>query len=146
MLRYTKWEDWSWIITKGVQCLEIIKNNTSLFKDTRHYWWWSKTSLLPLSVSQHMHKITNLWKFELNRSSISCEIIMKENPALSHFVCAFRCSISRPQNHPILRSRNQIRGKLLISQKLYVTSEGAVSHNVLYYQQLHYSLPSEVLC
>ena len=26
--------------------------------------------------------------------------------------------------------------KLLLSQKLYVTSEGAVSHNVLYYQQL----------
>ena len=33
-------------------------------------------------------------------------------------------------------SRNQIRGKLLLSQKLYATSEGAVSHNVLYYQPL----------
>ena len=26
--------------------------------------------------------------------------------------------------------------KLPLSQKLYVTSEGAVSHNILYYQQL----------
>ena len=34
-----------------------------------------------------------------------------------------------------LRSRNEIRGKLLHSRKL-PTSEGAVAHTVLYYQPL----------
>ena len=32
--------------------------------------------------------------------------------------------------------RNQIRGKLLLSRKNIVTSEGAVAHNGLYYQPL----------
>ena len=41
----------------------------------------------------------------------------------------FGCLISRPQNL-ILRSQNNS------FLKNYVTSEGAVSHNVLYYQPL----------
>ena len=49
-------------------------------------------------------------------------------------LCAFRRLISRPRNL-ILRSRNQIHRKVLLPQKL-ITSEGAVSHNVFYYQQL----------
>ena len=52
-------------------------------------------------------------------------------------LCAFRCLISGPQNL-ILRSRNRIQifeCKLHLSRKNYVISEGAVSHNVLYYQQ-----------
>ena len=47
---------------------------------------------------------------------------------------AFRCLISRPQNL-ILRSWNQIRGKYFFFEN-YNTSEGAVSHNVLYYQSI----------
>ena len=51
-------------------------------------------------------------------------------------MCAFRCLVSRPQILS-LRPRNQIRGKLLLSKKKNpVTSEGAVSHNVLQYQPL----------
>ena len=38
-----------------------------------------------LGVSQHVHKITTLWKFQLNRSS-SWEITMKEKTPLSHEV------------------------------------------------------------
>ena len=34
-----------------------------------------------VGVSQHMHKITNLWTFELNRIR-ACEIIMKEKNTL----------------------------------------------------------------
>ena len=44
-----------------------------------------------------------------------------------------------PLSHEVLnlRSQNQIHGKLLLSNlENYVTSQGAVSHNVLYYQQL----------
>ena len=52
-----------------------------------------------VGVSQHMHKITNLWKFELNRSSNLREL------------CAFRWLISRPQVLN-LRSRNQISGEI----------------------------------
>ena len=62
---------------------------------------------------------------------------MKEKTLLYHTeLCAFRCLISRPQVLN-LRSRNQIRGKLLISRKLpHFRVEGAVSQNVLYYQPL----------
>ena len=59
---------------------------------------------------------------------------MEEKTPLSHKLCAFRCLNSRPQ----LRSRIQfnilVRNYFFL--KNYVTSEGAVSHNVLYYQQL----------
>ena len=40
----------------------------------------------PLGVSQHMHKITNLWKFERR----SCEITMTEKTLLSHEVVCFQ--------------------------------------------------------
>ena len=61
---------------------------------------------------------------------------MKEKIPCHTKLCAFRCLIPRPQNQ-ILRSGNQIRcGKLLLSRKLFSTSEGDVSHNVLYLQPL----------
>ena len=58
---------------------------------------------------------------------------MKEKYPCHTKLCAFRCLISGPQILN-LRSRNGIRGKLLLSQKLRF--EGAVSHSVLYYQPL----------
>ena len=73
-----------------------------------------------LSVSHHMHKTTNLWKFELNWSSkLRDNNERKEHPCHTK-LCAFRCLISRPQ---ILNLRSR--------------TEGAVSYNVLYYQPLH---------
>ena len=62
---------------------------------------------------------------------------MKEKKHPCHTkLCAFRWLISRPQVLN-LRSRNQIQGKLLFVVENYVTSEGAVSHSVLYHQPLH---------
>ena len=86
-----------------------------------------------LGVSQHMHKHT-CENFSLICRR-SCEIIMKEKTPLSHKLCTFRCLILRPQILN-LRSENQIRGKLFFFLENYVTSEGAVSHNVLYHQPL----------
>ena len=88
-----------------------------------------------VGVSQHMHKITNLYKYQINRSShLEDNNERKKHPCHTK-LCAFRWLISKPQVLN-LRSRNQIRGKLLLSRKLYGTSEGAVSHNVLYHQPL----------
>ena len=70
-----------------------------------------------LAVPEYMHKITNLWKFELNRSSkLRDNNERKQHPCYTK-LCAFKCLISRPQILN-LRSRNQIRGKLLLSRKL----------------------------
>ena len=80
-----------------------------------------------LCVSQPMHTITNLCKFEPDWSS--------EKKNCHTKMCAFRCLIWRPQILN-LRSRNQISEKILLSWKLDFTSKGAVSHNVLYHQPL----------
>ena len=65
-----------------------------------------------------MHKITNLWKFELNWSSKLRDNNERKKKHPCHTkLCAFRWLISRPQ-FLNLRSRNQIRGKLLFSRKL----------------------------
>ena len=70
-----------------------------------------------LCVSQHVHKITYLWKFELNWSSKLLDIPMKEKTPLSHEVVCFQMLVF-PTSNLILRSRNPIRGKLLLSRKL----------------------------
>ena len=59
---------------------------------------------------------------------------MKEKHPCHTKLCAFRCLISKPQILN-LRSQNQIRGKLLFLEN-YVTSEVAISQNVLYYQPI----------
>ena len=75
-----------------------------------------------------MHKIKNLWKFELNIDHRSCEITMKEKlPLYCHTkLYAFRCLISRPQ----------IRGKLLLSRKPRHFRGSRFSQCFIYYQQL----------
>ena len=82
-----------------------------------------------------MHRIINLRKCELFGYR-TCEIIVKEQKHPCHIkLYAFRLFISRTQVLN-LRSRNEIRGKLLLSRKLWQFREGAVSHNVLYHQPL----------
>ena len=54
--------------------------------------------LVSLSVSQHMLKITNLWKFELNWSSKLRENNRRRKNPCRTKLWAFRCLISRPQN------------------------------------------------
>ena len=71
-----------------------------------------------VGVSKHMHKITNLWKFELNLSSNLRDNNERKKHPCHTKLCAFRWLISIPQVlNP--RSRNQIRGKSLLSRKLH---------------------------
>ena len=58
-------------------------------KDSGHYWQLSKTSLPTWCISTYMHKITNLWKFELNRSSKLRDNNERKN-TLSHEVVCFQ--------------------------------------------------------
>ena len=90
----------------------IYQNN--VFKDTRHFWFLSKTSLVTWCISTYAqnNKLENL-------SSIghrSRNILMKGKTPLSHHshrkFRAFRCLISRP------RVLNQVCGNLLLSRKL----------------------------
>ena len=98
-----------------------------------------------LGVSQHMHKITNLWKFELDWSSELRDNYERKKHPCHTKLCAFRCLISRPQILN-LRSRNQIRGKLLLSRKLRHFRGSRFSQCFILSTSPHYSLPSEVLC
>ena len=87
-----------------------------------------------LGVSQHLYKITNLWKFELSWSSKLRENNGKKKNLVAQVLC-FQMLAFETQ----LRYRIQIKyfSEKLLFLKNYVTnSEGAVSHNVLYYQQL----------
>ena len=59
------------------------------------------------------------------------------------FPFAFRCLISRPQILK-LRSRNPIRGKLLLSRKLLHFRWGRFSQCLILSTSSHYSLPSKV--
>ena len=56
---------------------------------------------------------------------------------------AFRCLISRPHAWGLEIKPNILLRKYFFL-KNYFTSEGAISHIVLYYQQLSIALPSEV--
>ena len=102
--------------------------------------------VLSPGVSQHMHKITNLYKFELDWSSELRDITMKEEKHPCHTkLCAFRCLISRPQILN-LRSQNQIRGKLLLSRKLRYFRGSHFLQCFILSTSPHYLLPSKVLC
>ena len=97
-------------------------------------------TVFSLGVSQHMHKITNLWKFELN-SHRSCEIIIGE---MSHKVVCFQLldfGASKSNSEVSNPNSNNISVKNYFFLEKYVTSEEAhnVSHKVLYYQQLSYA-------
>ena len=50
-----------------------------------------------VSVSQHMHKTTNLWKFELNRSSNLRDNNERKKHPCHTKLCVFIWLISRPQ-------------------------------------------------
>ena len=79
-----------------------------------------------VGVSQHMHKITNLCKFELNRSSKLRDNNERRNHPCHTKLCAFRLLILRPQVLN-LRSRNQIHGKLLQSFSKTMALHGNLS-------------------
>ena len=91
-----------------------------------------------LDVSQHLHKITNLCKFGSNGHQV-CKRIMTEKHPCCMTLCVFRCLIIGFRwIFLLIRMRNY----LFLNE--YFTSEGAVSHNVLCYQQL--VSPNKLLC
>ena len=87
---------------------------------------WLSKPVFSLGVSQHMNKITNLWKFG-PIGHRNCRWKMKEKTPLLRF-----------QMHNKRLQLNSfviwVRDSLFL--KNYFTSEVAVSHNVLYYQPL----------
>ena len=114
-------------------------------KDPGHYWYWSKT-VFSLGV-HYLNICINLknWKFELNWSSkLRYNNERKNHPCYTK-LCAFRCLISRPQILN-LRSRNQNRGKLLLSWKLRYFRGSHFSQCFILSTSPHYPLPSKVLC
>ena len=98
-----------------------------------------------VGVSQHMHKITNLWKFELNRSSKLRDNNERRKHPCHTKLCAFRYLISRPQ---VLNPRpwNQIRGKVPPSRKLWHFRGSCFSQCFIPPTSPHYSSPRKVLC
>ena len=84
-----------------------------------------------------MHKITTLWIFSLNWSSKLQEKIERQKIPLLHNLVCFQMAKSLNWSILLLEWENYI------SLKTTYTSEGAVSHNMLYYQTApHYSLLS----
>ena len=58
-----------------------------------------------LCVSQHVHEITNLWKFELDWLSELRDNYERKKHHCHTKLCTFRCLISRPQVVKLLLSR-----------------------------------------
>ena len=88
--------------------------------------------LFSLGVSQHMHNITNLWRFELNRLSKQRDNNLKNTLATRSCVLS-DAWFSRPQILN-LRSRNQIHGiYFFLENYVMPISEGAVSYQLRFY-------------
>ena len=98
-----------------------------------------------VGVFQHMHKITNPWKYELNQSSKLRDNNERKKHHCHTKFCAFRCLISRLQILN-MRSLNQIREKKLLSRKLHYFRGSRFSQCYILSTSPHYSLPRKVLC
>ena len=99
---------------KQLKCIEFLKTVDTINNCQR--------PVFSLGVSQHIHKITNLWKFELNRPSKLRDNNERKNTLVTRSCVLFRWLISRPEILN-LRSQNQIRGKILLSRKLSLQRE-----------------------
>ena len=92
-----------------------------------------------VAVSQHVHKISNLWKFELNRSSN-----LRDNNK-GNIIVTQTCV--RLDGWVLnLRSRNQISGKLLLSRKLWHFRGSRFAQCLIPSTSPHYSSPRKVFC
>ena len=87
-----------------------------------------------LAVSQHMHKITNLWKFELDWSLELLDKWKKKNIFVTRS-CVLSDGWFRDLKFLIWGLEIKFVANYFFLEN-YATSEGAVSHNVLYYQPL----------
>ena len=87
--------------------------------------------MFSLGVSQHiMHKITNLGKFELIWTSKLQHNNERRKKTLSHEVVCVKMVDFETSNSKSDVSKSNSQKKLLLFEN-YVTSDGAVSHNVL---------------
>ena len=82
-----------------------------------------------------MHKITNLWKFELNRSSKLLDNNERKKNTLVTRSCVLSDAWFRDLKFLVLGLEIKFVENYFFL-KNYGTSEGAVSHNVLYHQPL----------
>ena len=93
-------------------------------KDCKKQW-------TPLAIVKDQYSHLVYPNICIEKKTVKTQFGRRENnrrkTPLSHKLCAFRCLNSRPQ----LRSRIQFKF-LYFFLKNYVTSEQAVSHNVLY--------------
>ena len=97
-----------------------------------------------LGVSQHIHKITNLWKFELIGHR-SCKIIMKEKTPLSHEVVCVQMLDLETSNSKSEVSKLNL-WELLLSRKLHHFGGSHFSHCFILSTSPRYSFPIKVLC
>ena len=100
--------------------------------------------VLSLDVSQHMHNITNLWKFEIDWSSELRDNYERKNTLVT-LSCVLSDAWFREPQILNLRSRNQIRGELLLSRKQRRFRGSRFSQCFILSTSAHYSLPSEGL-
>ena len=95
--------------------------------------------------SQHIHKITNLWKSELNWWSKLQEINWRKKKTLSHKLCAFRCLDIETSVSWGLKIK-YFSEKLPLSQKsMLLQREPFLTMFCILSTALHCSLPSKFL-
>ena len=104
--------------------LEIVHNGTG------HLWYIVKDH--SYLISQHKHKITDLWKFGLNNWWLKLRgNIERKNTLIAQNLCTFRF-LKKASG---LNSYYFEKEITCFSKKKKPFSKGAVSHNDLYYLQ-----------
>ena len=109
-----------WYMYRALKTLETIGN--------------CQRPVFSLGVAQHLHKITNLWKFEVNRSSKLRDNNERKIPLSHEVVCFHMADFETSNSKSEVSKSNSLKNTSF--PKNYVTLEGAVSNNVFYYQQL----------
>ena len=119
-------------------CLKTLLYRVSTMQSLKSYVKTLDTigncqrSVFSLGVSQHMHTITTLWELELKRFSKWRD----ENGRKNTFVtpsCVLSDAWFRDLKFKSVVSKSN-SWKVTYSSKNYSTSEGGVSHKVVYYQ------------
>ena len=126
-----------------VKMFHLVSHIKQILKTLDTFCNFQRT-VFSFGVSQHMHKITNLWQLiEPDWSSKLRDIIIEDK---KKHPCRTSCVLSDAWFWDLiwgleLSSNASVRNYFFLPN--YFTSEGAVSHNVLYYQQLsiaHYQV------
>ena len=110
--------------------LQSPKKYSSIFEQSQHVLNLKTVDTIgncqrpvfSLGISQRMHKITNLLKFELNRSSM-----LRDNNERKNTLVTLSCALSDAWFRDL---KLYIWGENYFVLENYFTSEGVVSHNV----------------